>query len=110
METLMEKVGLSLVVVRSCSIRILMGGRWDSRFNKMSHVFDLDFKVGELNKHFSGFELNFEGEPYKNPLLFMDGLTNFTPCVLRGAASGTQGWRAKGSKGLKAELPPCSSI
>ena len=56
------------------SIEILMGGKWDSKFNKMSNVFSLDFKAGDLNKHFSGFELNFEGKPYKNPLLFMDEL------------------------------------
>jgi len=56
------------------SIEILMGGKWDSKFNRMSSVFGLDFKAGNLNKHFSGFELNFEGNLYKNPLLFMDQL------------------------------------
>ncbi len=56
------------------SIEILMGGKWDSKFNRMSSVFGLDFKAGDLYKHFSGFELNFEGKLYKNPLLFMDEL------------------------------------
>jgi hypothetical protein len=56
------------------SIEILMGGKWDSKFNKMSNVFGLDFRAGDLIKHFSGFELNFEGKLYKNPLLFMDEL------------------------------------
>jgi hypothetical protein len=56
------------------SIEILMGGNWDSKFNKMSNVFGLGFRAGELNQYFSGFELNFEGKIYKNPLLFMDEL------------------------------------
>ena len=51
-----------------------MGGKWDGKFNKMSENFGLGFKAGELNQHFSGFELNFEGKVYKNPLLFMDEL------------------------------------
>jgi hypothetical protein len=56
------------------SIELLMGGKWDSKFNRMRNVFGLDFKAGDLIKHFSGFELNFEGKRYKNPLLFMDEL------------------------------------
>jgi hypothetical protein len=56
------------------AIEILMGGKWDSKFNKMSSVFGLDFKAGNLNKQFSGFELDFGGTIYKNPLLFMDEL------------------------------------
>ena len=51
-----------------------MGGKWDTKFNRMSKVFGLDFKAGDLNQHFSGFELNFEGKVYKNPLLFIDEL------------------------------------
>jgi hypothetical protein len=56
------------------SIDVLMGGKWDSKFNKMSEIFALGFKGGELNRHFSGFKLNFEGKIYKNPLLFLDEL------------------------------------
>jgi hypothetical protein len=56
------------------SIEILMGGKWDSKFNRMSNVFGLDFKAGDLYQYYSGFELNFEGKTYKNPLLFMDEL------------------------------------
>lgn len=56
------------------SIEILMSGKWDSKFNKMSNVFGLDFKAGELNQHFTGFELNFGGKIFINPLLFMDEL------------------------------------
>ena len=56
------------------SIEILMGGKWDSKFNKMSECFGLNFKAGELNNHFLGFELNFGGKILKSPLSFLDEL------------------------------------
>ena len=56
------------------SIEILMRRKWDSKFQKMSEVFDLNFKAGFLMDHFSGFELNFEGKIFKNPLTFLDEL------------------------------------
>ena len=56
------------------SIDILMGGKWDSKFNKMSEIFGLEFKAGALMNHFSGFELNFEGKIHKNPLCFLNEL------------------------------------
>lgn len=56
------------------SVEILMGGKWDSKFNRMSNIFGLDFKAGDLIQFLSGFELNFGGKVYKNPLHFMDEL------------------------------------
>ena len=56
------------------SVEILMGGKWDSKFNKMSECFDLNFKAGELNNHFLEFELNFGGKILKSPLTFLDEL------------------------------------
>jgi hypothetical protein len=56
------------------SIEILIRGKWDGKFNKMSNTFGLDFKAGELNQHFKGFELNFGEKIFINPLLFMDEL------------------------------------
>ena len=56
------------------SVEILMGGKWDSKFNKMSECFGLNFKAGDLNKHFLGFELNFGGKILKSPLTFLDEL------------------------------------
>lgn len=56
------------------SIDLLMGGKWDSKFNKISNEFRLDFKAGELNQLFTGFNLDFEGKIFKNPLFFMDEL------------------------------------
>jgi hypothetical protein len=67
------KIGIEVDILDR-SIDVLMGGKWDSKFNKMSEIFDLGFKAGGLNRHFSGFELNFEEEKYKNPLLFLDEL------------------------------------
>ena len=58
------------------SIEILMGGKWDTKFNKMSSCFDLGFKAGSLNSHFTGFGLNFNGEILKSPLTFLDELAN----------------------------------
>ena len=56
------------------SVAILMGGKWDSKFNKMSECFGINFKAGELNNHFSEFELNFAGKIVKSPLTFLDEL------------------------------------
>ncbi|MDO9288739.1 MAG: hypothetical protein Q7T83_08100, partial [Thermodesulfovibrionales bacterium] len=56
------------------SIEILRGGKWDSKFNKMSEIFGLSFKAGTLINHFSDFELNFGGKIHKNPLSFLDEL------------------------------------
>jgi hypothetical protein len=58
------------------SVEILMGGKWDTKFNKMSSCFGLDFKAGKLNDHFTDYELNFTGEILKSPLAFLDELAN----------------------------------
>ncbi len=67
-------IGVGETEATDQAIEILMGGKWDSKFNRMSNVFGLDFKAGDLYRHFSDFELNFEGTLYKHPLLFMDEL------------------------------------
>ena len=56
------------------SIDILMGGKWDSKFNKMNEILGIEFKACALVNHFSGFELNFKGKIHKNPLSFLDEL------------------------------------
>ncbi len=73
-ENSFARIGIGEAEAMDQAIEILMGGKWDSKFNRMSSVFSLDFKAGDLNKHFSGFELNFGGIIYKNPLLFVDEL------------------------------------
>lgn len=74
LEKSFTEIGIGEAEALDQAIEILMGGKWETKFNKMSNVFGLDFKAGELNKHFNGFELNFGGIVYKNPLLFMDEL------------------------------------
>lgn len=74
LEKSFTEIGIGETEALDQAIEILMGGKWDTKFNKMSNVFGLDFKAGDLNKHFYGFELNFGGIAYKNPLLFMDEL------------------------------------
>lgn len=67
-------IGVSETEAMDQAIEILIGGKWHSKFKRMSNVFSLDFKAGDLNRHFAGFKLNFEGTLYKNPLLFKDEL------------------------------------
>jgi hypothetical protein len=56
------------------SISILMGGTWDGKFCKMHHIFGVDYKANDLINHFMGFEMDIEGEVFKNPLSFLDKL------------------------------------
>ncbi len=56
------------------SLDIMMRKKWDGKFCKMSDVFSLDYKATSLIDHFKGFEMNFEGKTYNNPLSFLDDL------------------------------------
>jgi len=60
--------------ILNLSLDIMMKRNWDSKLCKLRDVFGLNYKAGELNKHFSEFEMNFEGESFKNPLQFLDKL------------------------------------
>ena len=51
-----------------------MRKKWDGKFCKMRDVFDIKYKASELINHFKGFEMNFEGKKFKNPLDFLDRL------------------------------------
>ncbi len=57
------------------SLDILMRKKWDGKFCKMRDIFDVDYKAGSLIAHFHGFEMDIEGTVYKNPLDFLDALT-----------------------------------
>jgi len=67
------KIGIDQEILDR-SVEILMGGKWDTKFNKMNNCFALDFKAGKLNDYFTDFELNFDGEILKSPLTFLDEL------------------------------------
>ncbi len=56
------------------SLDILMRRKWDGKFNKMSEVFDVNYRAGELMNHFKDFKMTFSGNSIKNPLSFLDKL------------------------------------
>lgn len=56
------------------SLNIIMGKSWDGKFCAMNEVFNIGYKSSELIDHFSGFEMNFKGTAYKNPLGMLDDL------------------------------------
>lgn len=53
---------------------ILMLRKWDGKFCRMSDVFGLGYRAGNLSAHFSDFEMDFGGTIHKNPLSFLDEL------------------------------------
>ncbi len=57
------------------SLDILMKRRWDGKFSKMGHVFGFEYRANQLTSHFSNFQMSFEGKTFKNPLDFLDELT-----------------------------------
>ena len=56
------------------SINMLMLKKWDGKFCKMNEVFGIGYKANDLMNRFNGFEMNFEGKTYQNPLDFLDEL------------------------------------
>lgn len=60
--------------IQDSSLEIMMRKKWDGKFCKTSDVFGLNYEAKELVNHFKGFEMNFEGRVYKDPLLFLDEL------------------------------------
>lgn len=54
------------------SLDILMRKKWDGKLCKMNEVFKIGYEAGRLISHFHGFEMNFSGNVYKNPLAFFD--------------------------------------
>ena len=56
------------------SLEIMMKRKWDGKFCRIRDVLGLDYKSGDLINHFKGFQMNFEGKVFRNPLLFLDEL------------------------------------
>ena len=56
------------------SLDILMKKKWDGKFNKMSGVFDVNYRAGELINRFKDLKMDFNGKLIKNPLNFLDDL------------------------------------
>jgi hypothetical protein len=73
MERSFPEIGITESILDQ-SLEIMMRRKWDSKFCKMSDVFGLGYMARDLNNHFTGFEMNFEGQVFKNPLIFLDEL------------------------------------
>jgi hypothetical protein len=71
LERSFPKIGITANILDS-SLEILMRKKWDGKFCKMRDVFALNYRAADLIGHFQGFEMNFEGKVYKNPLEFLD--------------------------------------
>lgn len=56
------------------SIDILMKKKWDGKFNKMSEIFDVNYRAGDLMNCFNNLKMDFNGKSIKNPLNFLDEL------------------------------------
>jgi hypothetical protein len=54
---------------------ILMLKKWDGKFCKMNEVFGINYMAGDLINHFQSFEMDFEGKKHKNPLPFLDDIS-----------------------------------
>jgi len=54
---------------------ILMLKKWDGKFCKMNEVLGINYKAGDLINHFQTFEMDFEGKKHRNPLTFLDEIT-----------------------------------
>lgn len=67
------EIGITEDILQS-SLGIMMGSNWDGKFCKMRDVFGINYKATDIKRHFSSFEMDFEGKKFKNPLLFLDEL------------------------------------
>jgi hypothetical protein len=56
------------------SLEIMMRKKWDGKFCKMSNILTLNYEASSLMSRFGGFQMNFEGKTFKNPLSFLDEL------------------------------------
>ena len=57
------------------SLEIMMRKKWDGKFCKLSDIFALKYEATSMMRHFGEFQMEFEGETFKNPLIFLDELT-----------------------------------
>lgn len=86
---LMERSFLEIGITENIldqSLEIMMRRKWDSKFCKMSDVFGLRYKAGDLNNHFLDFEMNFEGKVFKNPLTFLDELAQIRHKIIHASS------------------------
>ncbi len=73
LERSFPEIGISENILEY-SLKILMKGNWDGKLCKIKNMLGIDYKASDLVKHFKGFEMNFGGTIFKNPLHFLDEL------------------------------------
>ena len=57
------------------SMDILMRKKWDGKFCKMRDIFGVNYKSNDLLLQFEDLEMHFNGKKIRNPLIFLDELT-----------------------------------
>ncbi len=57
------------------SLDILQKKKWDGKFCGMRDTFGVDYKSSHLIDHFSGFKMKFGDQEYRDPLQFLDELS-----------------------------------
>ncbi|HOI73145.1 MAG TPA: HEPN domain-containing protein [Syntrophales bacterium] len=73
------------------SLDIMMRGKWDAKIGKMNHIFELNYRASDLMEHFKGFELNFMGNVFRNPLSFLDELAQIRHRIIHASSIIDQG-------------------
>lgn len=53
----------------------LSGKKWEGKFSKLTQEFKVDLGGNRLKNKFASFEMEFLGEKYSNPIVFLDALT-----------------------------------
>lgn len=56
------------------SLDIMMRKNWDGKLCKVRDIFGLSYKAANMINHFDGYQMEFEGKTFKNPLIFLDEL------------------------------------
>jgi hypothetical protein len=56
------------------SLEIMMRKKWDGKLCKMRDQIGLPYEAGHMMNHFEGFQMEFEGKAFRNPLNFLDEL------------------------------------
>lgn len=72
LEKSFPKVGITEDILKESLDIMMKKGQWDGKFCAIGSRLGVEYRAGELIQHFSGFEMNFEGTPFKNPLHFLD--------------------------------------
>lgn len=85
LELSFPQIGISENILEH-SLKIMMKGSWDGKFCKIQSTLGIDYKASNLIKHFKGFQMNFEGKKYNNPLHFLDELAKIRHRIIHASS------------------------